>query len=54
MSQIPKKEVKLPKDILDRSDSEVAEIIFGKRLKRELDKEIESIDRKGVPDFMKE
>ena len=29
---------RLPKDIVTRSDSEVAEKLFGKRAKRELDK----------------
>ncbi len=53
MAQAPKKKKKLPKDIESRTDSEVIELIFGKRIKKALDKEVEKIDSKGVPDFMK-
>ncbi len=34
-------------------DAELAEFLFGKRLKKELDKVIEDRDKKGIPDFMK-
>ena len=54
MAQAPKKRRKLPKDIESRPDSEVIEIIFGKRIKKELDKAVEEIEKKGVPDFMKQ
>ena len=53
MSQsLKKKKARLPKDIASRSDSEAAELIFGKRIKKELDKAVEA-DKKGVPKFMK-
>ena len=56
MIQSPKKKAKaarLPKDIASRPDSEAAELIFGKRIKKELDKAVEAIDKKGVPKFMR-
>ena len=54
MNHHPKKNTtKLPKDIETRPDAEAAEIIFGKRLKKELDKVVEAVDQKGVPEFMK-
>ena len=53
MAQPPKKKPKLPKDIATRKDSEVAELIFGKKVARELDKQIKNVDSKGVPDFMR-
>ena len=55
MAQTPKKKRrrKLPKDITSRPDSEVIEIIFGKRVKKELDRIVKEVDSKGVPDFMK-
>ena len=52
MDHHPKKNATLPKDIETRPDAEVAELIFGKRLKKELDKAVEAVDKKGVPDFM--
>ena len=52
MAHIPKKRRKLPKDIESMPDSEVIELIFGKRIKKELDKAAKEIDKKGVPDFM--
>ena len=48
MAQTPKKRRKLPKDIESRPDSEVIELIFGKRIK----KAAKEIDKKGVPDFV--
>ena len=48
MSQSPKKKARLPKDIASRPDSEAAELIFGKRIKKELDKAVEAIDKKGT------
>ena len=53
MAQPPKKRRKLPKDIESRPDSEVIELIFGKRIKMELDKAVKEIEKKGVPDFMR-
>ena len=41
MAQAPKKKRKLPKNITERPDSEALEMILGKRVKKELDKEIE-------------
>ena len=39
MAQAPKKRRRLlPKNIAEKSDSEVAEKLFGKRAKREIDK----------------
>ena len=40
----------LPKDIAKRPDSEVAEKLFGKKVKRELDKLIESLHEKPGAD----
>ena len=51
MAQTPKKnEKKIEAPI---TDVELAEYLFGKKLKKELDKVIENRDKKGVPDFMK-
>ena len=49
MSQTPKKKRKPSAEL---TDTELAEKVFGKRLKKELDKVIETVDKKGVPDFM--
>ena len=39
MTQNPKrKEPKLPKDIMERPDHDVMEVLFGKRVVKELDK----------------
>ena len=38
MAQAPKRKRWLPKNIAERSDSEVAEKLFGKRAKKELDR----------------
>ena len=35
------------------TDAEFAEKVFGKRIKKELDKAVKDIDKKGVPDFMR-
>ena len=41
MTQPPKKRKrKLPKNIVQRPDAEALEIIFGKRVKRELDRQL--------------
>ena len=55
MAQTPKRKRrrKLPKDIASRPDSEVIELIFGKRVKKELDRIVQEVDKKGVSDFMK-
>ena len=34
------------------TDAELADRLFGKRLKKELDKVIQDRDKKGVPKFM--
>lgn len=51
MIHTPKKKKRKPAKI-ELTDSEIAETVFGKRLKKELDKVIEDIDKKGVPKFM--
>ena len=54
MAHAPKKEKReLPKDIVTRKDTEVAECIFGKRVKQELDRKVKEVDKTGVPDFMR-
>lgn len=47
-----KKKRKLPKDIVHKSDDEALEKIFGKRVKRELDKTVQESEKKGVSDSM--
>ena len=37
---------KLPKDILERSDSEVVEMLLGKRVKKGLDKVSQAFEKK--------
>ena len=37
MAQKPKKKRKLPKDIMERSDHEVMEKLFGKRVMKKVD-----------------
>lgn len=54
MTQAPKKKRLLPKDIVERDDNDIAERVFGKRVKQELDREIEKADSRGIPSFMKE
>ncbi len=49
MSQTPKKKRKTSTEL---TDAELAEKVFGKRLKKELDKVLKDVDKKGVPDFM--
>ncbi len=53
MSQTPKKEKRKGKPATQMTDAELAEKVFGKRLKKELDKAVEAVDKKGVPDFMR-
>ena len=53
MTQAPKKEKNEQPMKAPTNDAELAEFLFGKRLKKELDKVIEDRDKKGVPDFMK-
>ena len=49
----PQKKKKNEKPIkAPENDAELAEFLFGKRLKKELDKVIEDRDKKGIPDFM--
>jgi len=38
MSKHPKRKRRLPRNIVERPDSEIVERLFGKRVKRELDK----------------
>ena len=46
MAQAPKKRRRLlPKDIAEKSDSEVAEKLFGKRGKREIDILVEAASK---------
>ena len=37
----------------DEKDSELAEKVFGKRIKKALDEAVKDVDKKGVPDFMR-
>ena len=46
MAQAPKKR-KLPKNIVEKSDSEVAEKLFGKRAKKELDRLVNVSMKRG-------
>ena len=41
---MPRRRQRLPANIVDRPDSEVAEYLFGKRAKRELDRVIEQFN----------
>ena len=51
MAQAPKKKKRLlPKNITERPDAEAVELILGKRVKKELDKEIERVGGKDVSD----
>ena len=43
MAQAPKKKRLLPKNIAEKSDSEVAEKLFGKKAKQELDRLINDV-----------
>ena len=52
MSQTPGKKRKLPRDVVQRNDSDAVEMILGKQVKRELDKAVQTTDKKGIPAFM--
>lgn len=52
MAQTPKDKCKLPKDVTERSDSEVMDLVLGKRVHKELDKKLQETESKGVPEFM--
>ena len=55
MSHPPKRKRRLPRNITERSDTEVIERIFGKRTKREMEriaKEPEVVTKKGVSDHL--
>ena len=52
MNQTPKKKQKLTK--VDMDDVKLAEKVFGKRLKKELDRVVEAAGRKGVTKSMNE
>ena len=52
MNQTPKKKQKLPR--VDVDDAKLAEKVFGKRLKKEIDRVAETAGRKGVTKFMHE
>ena len=49
MNQAPKKKRKLPKDIVERSDHEVMEKLFGKRVMKKVD-ELVTEEPKGRKD----
>ena len=42
MRKTPKKRVRIPKDIADRSGHEIMEIVFGKRVMREVHSLVEA------------
>ena len=48
MSQLSKKKRKLPKNITERPDAEAMELVLGKRVKKELDKVVQDVDRKSA------
>ena len=52
MAQTPDNKKKAKAKDADPTDAELAEKFFGKKLKKELDLVIETVDKKGVPDFM--
>ena len=47
MSQSSKKRT-LPKNITERPDADALELILGKRVKKELDKVVQAIDKKSI------
>jgi len=49
MDQTPKKKRKLPKDISERSDHEVMQRLFGRRVVKELDRLTEREPKPVVP-----
>ena len=55
MAQTPekKKKAKAKAKDADPTDAKLAEKFFGKKLKKELDRVIETVDKNGVPDFMR-
>ena len=50
MAQAPKKKRLLPKHIVEKSDSEVAEKLFGKKAKQELDRLIDDVPKPMTKD----
>ena len=48
MAHAPKKKRLLPKNILDRPDGQIAEKLFGKAAKRELDKLLSDVPEKSI------
>ena len=52
MAQTPKKKRLLPKNITERPDSEALELIFGKRIRRELEKTAQEFEKKGNNESM--
>ena len=53
MAQAPKKRRLLPKNIAEKSDSEVAEKLFGKKAKKELDRLIGDVSKSTNKDSHK-
>jgi len=43
---------RLPKDILERSDADAMDCIMGKRIRRELDKEVQAVEKPEVDEFI--
>ncbi len=52
MAQAPKDRCGLPKDVTERSDSEVIDLVLGKRVRKELDRKFQKTESKGFPEFM--
>ena len=53
MAQTPEKKKTIKAKDADPTDAKLAEKFFGKKLKKGLDRVIETVDKKGVPDFMR-
>ena len=53
MVQSSKKKPRPPRKRPPQNDSEFAEQVFGKRIKKALDEAVKDVDKKGVPDFMR-
>ena len=58
MAQTPKKRYKVPKDIASRTGHDIMEVIFGKRVMKEVDSLVEKnskdVEKKGVKSTTKE
>jgi len=51
-SKEKKQPPRLPKDILERSDADAMDCIMGKRIRRELDREVQAVEKPEVDEFM--